>query len=128
MASYIGLPQVALKAAKDTTGQNAGNYTNDFTQAVLPRVSQFEIYHMTVSGAVVLSSAQILIRNSLFSTVTVDLSGTNEWDPSEPAIVNYGDEVVFLWNIAVSGNAAPSATLWLRYDATLARNQQAPVG
>lgn len=128
MASYIGLPQVTQVAARDTTTLNSGNYTNAFTPAVLPRISQFEIYHMTVSGAVVLSSAQIRLRNSLFSTVTVDLSGTNEWDPSEPAIVNYGDEVLFLWNIAVSGNAAPSATLWLRYDATLVRNQQTPVG
>jgi hypothetical protein len=128
MATYVGLPQVTLTAAADTTGRNTGNYTTSFTPANLPRVSQMEIYHMTVSGALVLASAQILIRNSLFSTVTVGLSGNNEWDPSEPAIINYGDQVDFLWNTPVSGNTAPSATLWLRYDTTLTRNSQPVTG
>lgn len=126
MADYVTLPQVTKTAVKDTTGRNSGNYTIQYTQADWPNINQFEIYHMTVNGAVVLSSAQILLRNYLFSTVTVDISGTNEWDPQQPAIVNYGDELDFLWNITVSGNAAPSATLWLRYDEALSRNRTTP--
>lgn len=128
MANYIGLPQVTKTAAADQTGRNPGNYTNAFTPADLPRISQYEIYHMTVTGAVILASATIYIRNSLFSTVTVDTSGNNEWDPSVPALVNYGDEIDFLWNFAVAGNAAPQATLWLRFDAALPRNQQQVTG
>lgn len=129
MADYIGLPQVTQTSAADTTGQNTGNYSTVFAAgAALPLISQYEIYHMTVQDAPVLASAQILIRNSLFSTVLADLSGSNEWDPSQPAIVNYGDEIDFLWNVASTVALAPVVVLWLRYDASLARNQQQPVG
>jgi len=122
VSDYVSLPQVTKTAATDRTGKNAGNYTISFTAADLPVISQLEIYHMTVSNAPVLATAQILVRNTLFSVVTALLGGFNEWDPSEPALINSGDEIDFLWAVATSVTPAPQATLWLRYDSTLARN------
>lgn len=120
--TYIPLAPVVTVAAADATGQNTGNWTNAFTPQLLPLVSLSEIYHMTVSGAAVLASAQILIRNKNYSNVVADLSGSNEWDPSQPAYVNAGDEVDFLWNLATASTAAPTVTMWLRYDPSLPQN------
>jgi hypothetical protein len=122
VSDYVSLPQVTKAATIDRTGKNTGNYTISFTAADLPVISQLEIYHMTVNNAPVLATAQILIRNTLFSVVTALLGGFNEWDPSEPALINSGDEIDFLWAVSTSVTPAPQATLWLRYDSTLTRN------
>ena len=121
VTNYRPLPQVPVTATVDTTGQNTGNWTNAFTVAVLPDMNTYEVYHMTVSAAQVLGSAMIKLRNQLFSTVTADLDGTNEWDPSQTMKVNAGDEIFFYWNYAASGTA-PVVTLWLQYDADLPQN------
>ena len=121
VTSYRPLPQVAVTATADTTGQNTGNWTNAFVASVLPDVNTYEIYHMTVTGVKVLGSATIKLRNQVFSTVTADSSGRNEWDPSQTMKVNAGDEIFFFWNYAASGTA-PVATLWLQYDADLPQN------
>jgi hypothetical protein len=121
VTSYRPLPQVAVTATADTTGQNTGNWTNAFVASVLPDINTYEIWHMTVTAAQVLGSATIKLRNQVFSVVTADLTGNNEWDPSQPMIVNAGDELFYLWNYAASGTA-PVATLWMRYDADLPQN------
>jgi hypothetical protein len=124
VTSYHPLPQVAVTATADRTGQNSGNWTNAFVASVLPDVNTCEIYHMTVTAAQVLGSAVIKLRNQVFSTVTADLAGTNEWDPSQTMKVNAGDEIFFFWNYAASG-AAPVVTLWIQYDADLPQNSYA---
>jgi hypothetical protein len=123
MADYTGLPQVILTATADSTGKNTGNWTNAFTSATpsWPFIPQWEIYHMTVTSGPVLGAATIFLRGSLYSSVTIGTSGSNEWDPEQPAIVNSGDELDFFWNVAASGTA-PIVTVWGRYDAALARN------
>ena len=121
MTSYRPLPQVQVTAAADTTGQNTGNWTNAFTANLLPDINNYEIYRMTVRNAAVLGAARITLRNNQFSSVTADVSGANEWDPSQPQPVNTGDEIYFFWNYAATGTP-PIATLWLRYDADLPSN------
>ena len=115
------LGQFTVTATADTTGQNTGNWTNAFTTALLPDVNTYEIYRMTVKNVTALGSAQIILRNQQFSTVQADLSGRNEWDPSQPQPLNAGDEIYYFWNYAASG-VAPVVTLWLRFDADLPQN------
>jgi hypothetical protein len=124
VTSMRPLPQVAVTAAADMTGQNTGNWTCAFTADKLPDVNTYEIYHMTVTGVKVLGSATIKLRNQVFSTVTADSSGRNEWDAAQPMPVNAGDEIFFFWNYAASGTP-PVATLWIRFDADLPQNAYA---
>ncbi len=122
---YLPLPPIAVTALADQTGQNPGNWTNAFTVALLPTINIFEIWHMTIKNAPVAASANITIHNALFSVVTTGLNGTNEWDPQQPAVLRYGDELDFLWAIATSVTPAPVVTVWTRYDADLPGNQYA---
>jgi hypothetical protein len=124
VTSYRPLPQVAVTATADTTGQNTGNWTNAFVASVLPDINTYEIYRMAVKNAQILGSATITLRNQQFSTVTADFNGANEWDAAQPMVVNAGDEVFYFWNYAASGTA-PVVTLWLRFDTDLPQNAYA---
>lgn len=110
-------------AAADTTGQNAGNLTNLFAVAIMPLVNVFEVWHMTIKGAPVAASANITIHNALFSVVTTGINGTNEWDPTQPALLRSGDDLAFLWALAVSVTSKPIVTIWPRFDADLPANR-----
>ena len=122
MSSYTLLAPVAVTAAADATGLNTGNLTSAFTSSYLPVINTYEVYHMTVTSAPVLASASILLRNKVYSTVVADISGKNEYDPNQPPILNAGDELYFLWNIAASSATIPVVTIWPRYDTELPQN------
>lgn len=85
---------------------------------VMPLVNpQYEIYHMTVIDGPPLAGGVIYVGlTNPWSTVQLDVNGTNEWDPSEPLLLLSGGEVYVLWNSPVSGGSAPVVTLWPRYD------------
>jgi hypothetical protein len=133
VASYVGLGSVKGTATKDTTGVNSGNFTASFGRTSiagvdsLPAVSQVEAYHISISGAAVLVAVTVNLNNRLFTNTTTNLNGGQDWDPSQPLIVNYGDQVDFLFTQTATGTG-PLVTMWLRYDTDLARNHQTPAG
>ena len=124
MADYVSLVPVQLTASADTTGKNSGNWTNAFTSDKMPTINpQYEIHHMTVISGPVLGAATIYTPGLTFpySTVQLDLNGSNEWDPEQPLVVKSGGEIYFLWSSPVLGGSPPVVTLWPRYDVLIAR-------
>jgi hypothetical protein len=116
VSTYIGLGNRSVTAAEDTTGQNPGNWTNDFSASVLGvSVPQFEVYRGVVTNSPAGGSAVIQAGIRELSFTAPGLGGGSEWDPSQPPILLPGQDLYFFWNIAASGTA-PVVTLWLRYD------------
>lgn len=121
MAEYNDLSPVVLTATADSTGKNAGNWTNAFLSSLMPPVNpQYEIYHMSVTGGLAFAGATIYRGQSLWSTVQLDINGTNEWDPSQPLPMKSGQEIYVYWNTATSGGSPPTVTIWCRYDMLIA--------
>lgn len=117
MSTYIGLGSRQNLATPDATGMNQGNWTNALTADVLGlKVPQAEVYHAVVTGVPAGASATITIGTQQFSFTAPGLGGGSEWDPSQPAIVLFGQEMYFLWDAPASGTPVPLVTVWLRYD------------
>jgi hypothetical protein len=133
MASYLPLGPRYLTAAADTTGLNAGNLTNAFTEAVLSiKLAYVEAYHISITGVPAGAVAQIVWNTKTWGFTAPGLAGSaasgagSEVDyPSGGLILAPGDEVDFLWSVSSSMTPKPTVTLWLRYDSTLPANQQA---
>jgi hypothetical protein len=120
--SYIGLGSRYTVAAKDQTGLNAGNLTNAFTDSIVGiKIAQFEVYHMVVTNVPGNAMASIYIGARQWG-FTNPLSGS-EWDPSQPMLLNPGQELDFLWDLAATGTVLPQVTAWYRYDPTLPGNR-----
>lgn len=102
----------------DTSGHNPGNWTVAFTPDLINvNVSQFEVYKMIVSGAVG-TTFNVFVDNFLWD---VGIYGTlNSWDPLQVLILRPGQSLYFCYSDPTSDNSPPQATIWLRYDATLA--------
>jgi len=123
--SYFPLPQVTTTAALDATGQNTGNLTNAFSGTQLPRVAWYEVYHAVVTNIPAGAQATIKIGAKLWG-FTYPLGGS-EWDPSQPMLVQNGQEIYFLWSqSATAPPSLPVVTLWLRYDPALPGNPPHP--
>lgn len=118
---YISLAPVKLTAAADQTGANPGNWSNSFMAASMPLVNpQYEIYHMTVVGGAPLAGGVIYVGlTNPWSTVQLDINGTNEWDPSEPLLLTSGQEIYVLWDTPDTDGNPPVVTIWPRYDPTI---------
>ena len=115
--TYIDLGPRAKVAAADTSGANPGNYTTTFTsQDLLVNVPIFEVYKMIITGVPAGGNVTVYHNNQVWSFSFPN--GGSEWDPSQPKQMRDGDTIEFRWNIAVGG-AAPSTTIWLRYDPAL---------
>lgn len=124
--AYIGLGPRYLIASADTTGFNAGNYTNAFSPAILAsNVPYFEIHHMIVQQVPIGASAQIIINGRSWGFTLPN--GGSEWDPAQPLLLTPGDELDFLWSIAATGTA-PLVTVWLRYDPAIPANARIAPG
>jgi hypothetical protein len=107
----------------DQTGANQGNLTAAFPSTILPNVSVYEIYHMTVTGGSLLDTATIVAANRTFSYVTLDINGGNEWDPAAPLPMLKDWELYFYWDISASGILPkPIVTVWPRFDPVLPEN------
>lgn len=112
--TYIGLGPRAGNAAPDTTGRNPGNWTNSFLPADFGvHVPWFECYHITLNNAPSGAQATIYIGTQQFSFVQA-FTG-QDWDPSQPMLLQDGSELYFFWNAPASGTP-PRVTVWLRYD------------
>jgi hypothetical protein len=115
--SYIGLGSRTVTAALDTTGLNAGNYTNAFTPAVInTNVPYTEVYHMVATSVPGGAQATIYINNKFYGFCYPNVG--SEWNPAQPILLNPADEIDFCWSIAASGTA-PMVTAYLRYDPSI---------
>lgn len=112
--AYIPLGSRYALAAADQTGQNDGNYTTAFTADILGiNVPYFEVFHAVVENVPAGASAKVAIGIRAFS-FTFPFTGS-EWDPTQPPLIQPGQDLFFFWSIADSGTA-PATTIWLRYD------------
>lgn len=112
--SYIGLGSRLALSATDTTGLNDGNATNAFPVNVLgAKVPYYEVYSITVRFVPVLSTITAYIGTRVRTSAL--LAGNAEWDPSQPILLTYSDELYLCWDIA-EPDPPIEATIWLRYD------------
>ncbi len=118
MPAYVGLPPIPKTAAADTTGKNTGNYSAVFQASDFNAYVPYqEIPRIVISGGVVLAQIKIYVASQLFDTANIGFNGITVWSARNPLVLNPGYEVWILFSTAVSGNTAPTVTLWPRYDA-----------
>lgn len=111
--SYITLGSRTAAGALDTTGLNKGNFTSFFPSSSLNvKMPNYEIYSMSVTGLSQVATVTVYVGSSVRSTAK--LLGNSEWDPSQPILLTYGEDVSICWDFGTG--TAPSATVWLRYD------------
>lgn len=119
--AYVPLGYRPVPATADISGNNTGNYTCMFDQAVInAKTSVFEVYHLYIT-------APLLAGSSTTATVAVNdgywdvtLTGqANGWDPAQPILMQPGDTLWVYWNVPVTNPVAPSVTAWFRYDNTI---------
>lgn len=150
MSSYVGLGSRYLVSALDQTGLNTGNLTTAFTSGVLNiDVASYELYHIVISSVPSGASANLYIGARKWGFTNPN-SGT-EWDPTQPMLLNPGQDLYFLWNIAyitpanildqagnpildqagnnikdqgqvLASSSRPQVTCWFRYDPSLPGN------
>lgn len=122
--SYQPLAPRTATAALDNTGRNTGNYTSAFTSDVInQRTPVFECHHMVVISAPAGASAAIYVGPYLFSFTAPGAGAGAEWDPSQPLLLQTGQDVFFFWTTGTG--AAPVVTMWFRYDDAIRANQLA---
>lgn len=109
---------------KDVTGLNPGNWTVQFTPAILNvNIPQFEVYKMIVAGGVN-TTFTVYLDGKVWD---VGIYGTlNSWDPVQPLIVRPGQEIDFAYSDAATDGTPPVITLWLRYDTQFIKGQAIP--
>jgi hypothetical protein len=110
--SYINYGARRVVGAADNTGNNSGNWTVEFTPAILA-INQipFECYKIIVSGAPG-STFEIFIDQNQWDNVQV--GQLNSWDPNQVMLINPGQTVYFYWSDAVTDDTPPTVTMWLR--------------
>lgn len=106
-----------VKGKLDTSNHNPGNWTIAFDPSVLNvNVPQFEVYKMVVMGA---ANTTFNVFVDFWQWDTGVYGQQNAWDPMQPLILIPGQTLYFCYSDPVSDNTPPTATIWLRYDATL---------
>lgn len=118
--AYQTLGSRSLKGAKDTTGQNTGNWTVAFTPQILDvTVTEFEVYKIVVTGAAPSATFNVYIDLQQWDT---SVYGTNNsWDPTQPMLVRYGQTVYLYYSSASTDGHQPAVTIWLRHELALSQ-------
>jgi hypothetical protein len=114
--SYVGLGPRMKVGAADTTGNNKGNWTVEFTPAdiaISTQIPSFEVYKMTVQGA---SGSSLTVFVDLYQWDSTLLASLNSWDPAQPLILQQGQTIYFYYSDLASDGDPPTVTIWLRYD------------
>lgn len=123
VADYLGLPPIPKTATTDTSGTNTGNYTAFFQASDFQsNVPYFELYRIVITGGVVLDSFTVYRGTQFWDTAVIGFGGITVWSARNPMPLTPGNDVSIYFAIPVSGNTAPSVTLWTRYDAALRAN------
>lgn len=108
------------KGAADTTGNNKGNWTVQFTPALINvTVTDFEIYKMILGGAAQTATFTVSIDNGLWDTNVY--GAQNSWEPSGGLmLLRSGQSVYLYYNSPSTDGHQPTVTAWFRYDPILA--------
>lgn len=113
--TYAGLGSRWKDAAKDTTGDNPGNWTTMFSAADIGvKVPWFELYRAVAESVQPGTIAKVLIGTQPISAV--QLSEVGEWDPAQVPLLQPGQELRIYWNVPATSAVPPRITIWLRYD------------
>ena len=111
---YIELGTRKGVGAKDTTGNNKGNWTVVFDSSDLAiNTAYYEVYHVVIFGAPNSTMDWFVDNKQWETTVAADV---NSWDPHQPLLLIPGQSLYFYWSDPVTDNNPPTVTLWLRYD------------
>ncbi|HEY6275593.1 MAG TPA: hypothetical protein VIX86_04605 [Streptosporangiaceae bacterium] len=129
MATYVRLPPFKSVAALDTTGANAGNWTNAITANLIAiNAPFFELSHIALTSAPVGAAVSLNINNQWFyGGTSIGVGGVIEYDPSNPPILIPGQDIYLFWNVAASG-IPPVAHCHFRADIDIPANRQTLLG
>ncbi len=114
---YRTLGPRPVKAAADTTGLNAGNWTAVLDATVISAtVSTFELYHMFIKAPTLTGTPTTAEVRLNLSPWDITLIGqANSWDPAQPLLMQPGDILYVLFNVPTTITPAPTVTGWFRY-------------
>jgi hypothetical protein len=117
---YQTLGSRAATGAADTTGQNTGNWTVQFTpQLINVQVTEFEVYKIVVTGSAASATFNVYVDARQWDT---SVYGTNNsWDPAQPLIMRFGETLYLYYSTPSSDGHTPQATIWLRHDVSLSQ-------
>ena len=118
--AYRTLGYRRATGAADTTGNNKGNWTVQFTPALVNvTVTDFEIYKLILKGSAQTASFDIYIDGGQWDTNVY--AAQNSWEPSGGLmLLRSGQTVNLYYNSASSDGHQPVVTAWFRYDVALA--------
>ena len=126
MPLWRPMPPVPVTATLDSSGFNAGNWTNHYTSAALKGLTagRFELYHAAISVAAVGSG--FTLGFDLLNTwggSSIGAGGVTEYSPAAGWLLTPSREFYFFWNYAASGTP-PQVCCWFRFDAEDPANRQ----
>jgi len=109
-----------VKAAADTTGRNAGNYTAVFDATVLGiQNPYFEMYKLYLTAPVLAGgSTQVDVGLNLNYWDTTLIGQRNAWDADQPLLMTPGDTLYVYFNVPTSNTTVPVVYAWFRYQNT----------
>lgn len=87
----------------------SGGWAVSFSPADLTIQTQFEVYHVAISGPSG-SRFQVFIDTTFYDYVA--RGDINSWDPSQPMHVRPGQTIHFYWN--TSAGTAPRVSIFCR--------------
>lgn len=115
---YRTLGSRSASGAADTTGQNQGNWTVQFTPKDLNvNVPEFECWKIVVKGSAATATFDVFVNSQQFDIAVY--GQRNSWDPVQPMILRPGDSLFFYYSTAATDGNQPQVTVWLRYDVSL---------
>lgn len=115
---YVGLGARTVAGTADTTGNNRGNWTVQFTpQALNINVPHFECYKLVVTGAAASATFNVYVNTYQWDTAIYAVN--NSWDPQQPLLMTPGDTLYFYYSSASSDGHMPTIAAWFRYDPAL---------
>jgi hypothetical protein len=117
--TYTSLGPRTLVGTPDLTGNNAGNWTVQFSPDIIALSTQipvFEVYHIAVKGAPG-SSFTVSVDINLWDAVPQGF--LNSWDPAEPLLLTQGNTLYFYYSDPITDGTPPTVTIWLRYNKDL---------
>jgi len=117
---WIYLPPISITAAADTTGYNTGNWTGTLSTSSmsLSYLTRFECYKMTIDGPIGFELS-VYIDDKKWSHTAQGWA--NEWDPAHAMPLQAGMTIYLFWTAPTTTSPAPTATLWFRYDSSIAQ-------
>lgn len=123
MAQYVTLGARKARGVADSSGNNKGNWTATFDDALLSvKCPYYECYKIIVHGAPASTFDVFINENEWDTSVAGDV---NSWDPNEPMPLRPGEALYFYYSDPTTDGNPPSVTIWLRYDASIPANQSA---